>query len=766
MSGCQGQERNPPCGIAASRQAGLAARSGGAHSRPAVPGGSPRGAARRAARALLVAAGLAGANLAGANQVMAAPAGAAAAGEVAAGAAAAWQSVGPFGAPVLSLAQVPGQPQVLFAGASSGLFKSSDGGASWMPLSLSLDEAVNAVVVIPGEPPVVLAASGNGIFRSADGGATWQTVPIEAGGNRIFEFQALAVDPRQPATVYAGAGLIGDGATASGLFKSTDGGATFLPADRGIADSVVSAIAIDPFNPQIVYAASPQPSILVSTQQPTGVLKSLDGGATWQEQNRGLRLPPDEAFGLQPGVIQVVADPEAAGTLYAVVGASGRVYRSRNGAASWQALPPGPAATALVVGHGGVLYIGGALPGQAPTVWRSLDGGRRWMRTAAPAPAILLAPASEPPNARHGGGGAAADTLFAASGGGLAVSSDGGATWRVADTGLTSIEIGLLAASQGRTYATSGALLYRGTARATSWVQLAVPPPNPAEPLPLADLAVDPRDFARLFTVIDTQLLQSQTAGRRWRQVPLPDATCVELSTVVLAPSDAQTVYAGGSPLFGTNNTPPPCTGGCQSFRSRDGGATWTCLPLAGVQRFLVDPADAETVYAVEPILPGVSLDSDLAKSTDGGQTWQAMRPGNLGFGAGSWILVTDPANSLHLYAALNRMVWESLDGGQTWQTKGQGIPNLPADFNAIPVSILVDPRDSSVLYASVMPTGVFRSADGGLTWQPLDHGLPPGATVEGGALALDPTSPGFLYLGTGDRGVYRLAVPLPAPPS
>jgi hypothetical protein len=255
------------------------------------------------------------------------------------------------------------------------------------------------------------------------------------------EFQALALDPRDPTIVYAGAGLTGDGGTYSGLFKSTDAGLTFEAADLGIERTVVSSIAVDPFDSRTVYAASPQPSNLVSTPQPNGILKSTDGGATWQVKNHGRRLPAakDERFGLQTGVIQVAVDPETAGTLYAVVGSSGELYRSRDGAESWQLLPTSFAAATLVVGRHGVLYLGGALPGQPPTVWKSLDGGRHWRRTAAPSFAALLAPPSEPAAGR--GGVASDDVLFAASGGGLARSTDGGASWQVSDAGLSILAI-------------------------------------------------------------------------------------------------------------------------------------------------------------------------------------------------------------------------------------------------------------------------------------------------------------------------------------
>jgi photosystem II stability/assembly factor-like uncharacterized protein len=658
-----------------------------------------------------------------------------------------WVPLGPFGAPVVSLAVTPEAPQVLYAGTTNGLFKSAGAGTGSTALrfeALPLNRYVTAVVVVPSDPPAVLAATDSGIFRSADGGSTWQSIPVAAGGHQLFavEFQTLAVEPRDPTIVYAGAGLTGDGGTDSGLFKSADAGLTFEAADLGIESTVVSSIAVDPFHPRTVYAASPQPSNLVSTPQPTGVFKSTDGGATWQVKDHGLRLPADERFGIQAGVIQVAADPEAAGTLYAVVGSSGELYRSRDGAESWQKLPAGPAATTLVVGRHGVLYLGGALPGQPPAVWKSLDGGRHWRRTAAPSPAALLAPALEPAAGR---GGVSSDVLYAASGGGLARSTDGGASWQVSDTGMSILAIDHLAASSGTVYAVAGADLYRGNSFGSAW-RLALPQAN-STPFTITDLAVNQEDPSRLFAAVGGRLVSSVTAGRHWRDVALPDATCNQLTNIAVAPSDGLTVYAGGS----------PCSGGCQTFRSRDGGATWECLPLTYVTGLVIDPSDPETVYAFEPILPGVALNSDIAKSSDGGWTWQPLRPGDLGFSAGFRLLAIDPAAPRHLYTVLDRTLWESLDGGQSWATKGTGFPSSPAGFPPFVPALLFDPRDSSVLYASVDPVGVVRSTNGGLSWTLLRGGLPPGVIDAAGPLTIDPRRPDLLFLGTGNRGVYRL---------
>jgi photosystem II stability/assembly factor-like uncharacterized protein len=668
-----------------------------------------------------------------------------------------WVPLGPFGAPVVSLAVTPEAPQVLYAGATNGLFKSAGAAAGSTALrfeALPLDHFVTAIVVVPSDPPAVLAATDSGIFRSADGGSTWQ----ENGGQQVFgvELQALALDPRDPTVVYAGAGLTGDGGTSSGLFKSTDAGLTFEAADLGIERTVVSSIVVDPFDSRTVYAASPQPSNLVSTPQPNGVFKSTDGGATWQVKNQGLRLPAakDERFGLQTGVIQVAVDPETAGTLYAVVGYSGELYRSRDGAESWQQLPTGFAAATVVVGRHGVLYLGGALPGQPPAVFKSVDGGRHWRRTAAPSSATLLAPPSEPSAGR--GGVAADDVLYAASGGGLARSTDGGASWQVFDAGMSLLAIDHLAASSGTVYAVAGADLYRGNSFGSAW-HLAFPQANSAPSSTITDLAVDPRNPSRLFAAVDGRLISSRTAGRRWRDVALPDETCNQLTNVAVAPSDGLTVYAGGSPLSGIGDNPPPCSGGCQTFHSRDGGATWECLPLTNVTRFVVDPSDPETVYAFGPALPGVTLDCDFAKSSDGGRTWQPLRPGGFGFGIGFSLLAIDPAAPRHLYTVLDRTLWESLDGGQTWATKGPGIPSFPILFPSPVAALLVDPRNSAVLYASVDPVGVLRSTNGGLSWRLLSGGLPSGVLDAAGPLAIDPSQPDLLFLGTGDRGVFRL---------
>ncbi len=670
-----------------------------------------------------------------------------------------WVPLGPFGAPVVALAVTAGDSQALYASAGDGLFKSAGSVSTAIRFeALPLVGFVFALAVVPGDPPVVLAATEGGILRSADGGSTWQQVPVEIGGHDVLasEYQALTVDPRDPTIVYAGGGLTGDGGSDSGLFKSTDGGLTFAASDLGIESTVVSSIAVDPFDSRTVYAASPQPSNLVSTPQPNGVFKSTDGGATWQVKNHGFRLPAakDERFGLQTGVIQVAVDPEAAGTLYAVVGFSGELYRSRDGAESWQLLPTGFAAATLVVGRHGVLYLGGALPGQPPAVWKSLDGGRHWRRTATPGPAVLLAPASE---LAAGRGGVAADVLYAACGGGLARSTDGGASWQVSDAGLSILAIDHLAASSGTVYAASGADLYRGNSFGSAWRHLAMPQAGTAARFGITDLAVDPENPSRLFAAVGGGLLASRTAGSTWRQVALPDATCVDVSSVALAPSDGLTVYAGGSLPSGIGENPPPCSGGCQTFRSRDGGATWECLPLTNVTGFVVDPSDPETVYAFGPVLPGVSLDCDFAKSSDGGRTWQPLRPGDFGFGVGFSLLAIDPAAPRHLYTVLDQTLWESLDGGQSWATKGPGIPSFPILFPSPVAALRIDPRDSSVLYASVDPVGVLRSTNGGLSWTLLRGGLPSGVLEAAGPLTIDPSEPDLLFLGTGNRGVYRI---------
>src|SRR5439155_11460326 len=143
------------------------------------------------------------------------------------------------------------------------VFKSSDGGASWSAAQNGLAGVyVNTLVIDPGDHSILYAASMNGLFKSTDAGANWRIVP--GGVADIFDLVIAASNPR---IMYASAyGSDYD----TMVFKSEDGGASWARFEIGLPPDPVSALALEPNNPNIIYAA-------VSG----GVYKSTDGAASW-----------------------------------------------------------------------------------------------------------------------------------------------------------------------------------------------------------------------------------------------------------------------------------------------------------------------------------------------------------------------------------------------------------------------------------------------------------------------------------------------------
>src|SRR5436190_16428750 len=130
------------------------------------------------------------------------------------------QAGGPSGGIVSALAIDPASPNVVFAGSLSGVFKSTNGGASWVLSNsgLPLTADVRALTIDPtSHTTIYLGTLINGAFKSTDGGATWTA--INSGLNHPFIVSVIAVDPTTPATVWAG--------TDDGVFKSVDGGSSW-----------------------------------------------------------------------------------------------------------------------------------------------------------------------------------------------------------------------------------------------------------------------------------------------------------------------------------------------------------------------------------------------------------------------------------------------------------------------------------------------------------------------------------------------------------
>ena len=136
------------------------------------------------------------------------------------------------------------------------------------------------------------------MYETSDGGKTWRKLHGEAP---FGEIQCLACDRHRPGVFYLGAREHYDRATrrlyAGGLFKSTDGGRTWRCI---LEDRFVSSVAVNPADPQVVYAGT-NDHPYHDDSPAAGLLKSSDGGVTWRRENRGLSLRNILSITIDPG---------------------------------------------------------------------------------------------------------------------------------------------------------------------------------------------------------------------------------------------------------------------------------------------------------------------------------------------------------------------------------------------------------------------------------------------------------------------------------
>jgi len=257
-----------------------------------------------------------------------------------------WRTVGPHrGGRVRACSGVPSQPNVFYMGAvNGGVWKTDDYGRTWNPI---FDDqptgSIGAVAVAPSDPNIIYVGSGAGIIRpdlsvgdgmykSTDGGKTWTHLGLRDGQ----QIPQIAIDPKNPNRLFVA--VLGHpyGANAErGIFRSLDGGQTFEKVFFKDENTGGSDVAIDPSNPNTVYAA-----MWETRQGPWengslngtggGLFKSTDGGKTWRPLTKG--LPED-------GVMQlnIAIAPSRSARIYASV-ASGRgtfIYRSEDAGESW-----------------------------------------------------------------------------------------------------------------------------------------------------------------------------------------------------------------------------------------------------------------------------------------------------------------------------------------------------------------------------------------------------------------------------------------------
>ena len=259
----------------------------------------------------------------------------------------AFRFLGPVvGNRVASIAGVPGDPSIYYAGAASGgVWKTTDGGLRWNPVSDSMPvQAIGALAVAPSDPNIVWAGTGeawairdsdvigDGMYKSVDAGRTWVHMGLDATG-RIGR---ILVHPTNPDIVFACAiGRITAPQQERGVYRTSDGGKNW---DRVLfvdENTGCSGLSMDATNPQTLFAGTWQvemhPWALLSGGAGSGIHVSHDGGSTWTKIADGLPKSP-------LGKIDVAVAPSNSNRVYALIQTKdqGSVWRSDDAGATWK----------------------------------------------------------------------------------------------------------------------------------------------------------------------------------------------------------------------------------------------------------------------------------------------------------------------------------------------------------------------------------------------------------------------------------------------
>jgi len=314
------------------------------------------------------------------------------------------QGPGNIGGRVTSIAVHPTNENIIYAGfADGGVFKTTDGGNSWLPIfDDQLFLAIGTIVLDPVDPNTVyvgtgdpnisgLPSIGDGLYKSTDGGTNWTHLGLEA--QRIIS--KVAIDPTDTDVLYVACMGLPFGPTPDrGVYKSTDGGQNwdqilYLSDTTGVIDMMMN-----PENPQVLYAAGwdriRNNSRSLTSGKGARIYRTTDGGENWVKLENGLPGGEQSRIGLaMSGLNPEVVFAMVVNSNFNLEG----IYKSTDSGDNWSAIPTDEYANNLDGGAlGGFGWYFGKLRVNPKDdndiyllgidLWRTTDNGNFWDQAA------------------------------------------------------------------------------------------------------------------------------------------------------------------------------------------------------------------------------------------------------------------------------------------------------------------------------------------------------------------------------------------------
>ena len=652
-----------------------------------------------------------------------------------------WSSIGPSGiisgfpvhwgemsGRIRGLAVDPTNPNIVYVGvASGGIWKTTDGGASWTNVGDNLASLTyGAIAIDPANPNVVYAGAGEimfnfspfiyegqGLYKTTDGGVTWNQ--ITSGFGSPTHFGDLEVSPHNSNVVFAalGSGYWYRGNLSNeGIWRSTDGGMSWSKT-LFVIDAF--DVIVHPSNSTLVYASAG------GGVGGSGFYISFDGGINWTQSNTGL---PSANTILRMQISLCNSSPS---TIYGLIydnSGTPKTYKSTNGGFSWVQISAG---TPLGGNYGGgwvdqgwydlciavnpsnanQVFVGNVELHQATDGFnfspkRITGGSSAWdCPTHTDLHRIVFAPSNN-------------NFVYIACDGGIYKSTDGGNNWASANNGITSIQFYRLASHPTNHDTLIGGAQDNGNFRtlncgSTAWnftttgdgMECFFDHTNPTT----IYLSTQNGNFGKSTDIGNTinwltningnwttpffmhptnnqwiyaannSVLRSTNAGSSFSVIASNVSTADFINTMAQSPVNPNNMIFAGSGLY--TSTP-------QVKVSTDGGFTWTDVTsnIGGTQRYIsrvvCDPQNANTMYVVRS---GFSAGNKILKTTNLGTTWTNIS-GNLPDIPHNDFFA-DPNYSNNYYAANDFGVYRSTDSGVNWSREGLGFPFVPAmDFD------------------------------------------------------------------------------------